>query len=594
LRLVFLLPANHVLFPTLREVLFVPETSIIVSHATRATLANRFEIDRLNERDVGISRHSLALTLPLLAASCVLALAACGCGSWISVPAARVLSLQPSTVQFGNVPVGVEAYTNVNVSNLGSGTVVLSQVEIAGQTFSVVSGSSLPVSIPGGGTHILKIGFAPASTVDYSGVLSVMDASAQMIAQIAMYGRGTAPLLPQLSVSATSLSFGDVLVNGNAIETLRLDSIGDVPVTVNSTAISGASFSVASGSFPVTLNPGQSMTILVQFQPAAAGPANGQLSVRSNSSAGATTVVALSGTGGAAPNPQLTASTNSLNFGSVTVDTAVPQTVTLASTGTSSATVNSAAISGAGFTLPGERLPITLNPGRSMTLVIQFQPTASGAASGQLSISSNSSTGATTLVALSGTGIAEDPELSTDAASLSFGSVAVNVATTSTLMLNSTGTTPVIVSSARIQAADFTVVGGSFPVTLNPGQFLTLLIRFQPTTAGATAGQLIIVSNSIHGGSVAVPLSGTGTTVAHEVDLSWLAPSSSPDPVAGYNIYRSVSGGGFAKINSSLSAPTTYVDNAIVSSVSYGYVVKSVDASGVESIASNEYQVTVP
>jgi len=48
------------------------------------------------------------------------------------------------------------------------------------------------------------------------------------------------------------------------------------------------------------------------------------------------------------------------------------------------------------------------------------------------------------------------------------------------------------------------------------------------------------------------------------------------------------------RLNSVVSLPTTYVDNTVVSSVSYSYVAKSVDANGMESIASNEYQVTIP
>ena len=58
-------------------------------------------------------------------------------------------------------------------------------------------------------------------------------------------------------------------------------------------------------------------------------------------------------------------------------------------------TVNSAAITGAGFTIVGGSLPVTLNPTQSMTLQVQFVPTVTGAASGQITIMSNSSTGST-------------------------------------------------------------------------------------------------------------------------------------------------------------------------------------------------------
>jgi fibronectin type 3 domain-containing protein len=150
------------------------------------------------------------------------------------------------------------------------------------------------------------------------------------------------------------------------------------------------------------------------------------------------------------------------------------------------------------------------------------------------------------------------------------------------------------VNSAAITGAGFTIVGGSFPVTLNPTQTLTLQLQFKPTTTGALTGQLTISSNSISGGTAVVALSGTGTAAAHEVDLSWNAPSSSPDPVAGYNIYRATGSGALALLNSSPDSAVGYVDSTVVSGTTYSYLVKSVDSSGVQSVASNEITVTIP
>jgi fibronectin type 3 domain-containing protein len=83
--------------------------------------------------------------------------------------------------------------------------------------------------------------------------------------------------------------------------------------------------------------------------------------------------------------------------------------------------------------------------------------------------------------------------------------------------------------------------------------------------------------------------------VQHEIDLRWNAPSSSADPVAGYNVYRSADGGGsFTKLNPSPDGQVDYTDSAIQSGTTYMYEVKSVDANGVESGASNQISLTVP
>jgi hypothetical protein len=162
------------------------------------------------------------------------------------------------------------------------------------------------------------------------------------------------------------------------------------------------------------------------------------------------------------------------------------------------------------------------------------------------------------------------------------------------LTLTSSGTTPVTVNSGTITGAGFTLVGGGFPVTIDPTQTLVLQLQFKPTTAGALTGQLTISSNSTTGSTAAVALSGTGTTVSHEVDLSWNAPTSSPDPISGYNIYRSTGSGSFVRMNSSPDSSITYVDSAIVSGATYSYVVKTVDSSGVESVSSNQLTLTIP
>ena len=293
-------------------------------------------------------------------------------------------------------------------------------------------------------------------------------------------------------------------------------------------------------------------------------------------------------------NPQLTASASTLGFGSVTVNSSSTLSLALTSSGTSPVTVNSASISGAAFTIVGATLPATLNPGQSMTLQVQFKPTATGSATGSLTIGSNSTTGSTAVVSLNGTGTTANSKLTLSASTLSFGNLAVNSSTTQSLTLTSSGASALTVNSASITGTGFTIVGGSFPVTLNPNQSATLQVQFKPTAAGSATGSLTISSNATTGATAVVSLSGTGTSAAHEVDLFWSAPGSSADPVVGYNVYRSAGGGASQLLNPSVQTPTSFVDSTVVSGTSYSYIVKSVDSSGVESVPSNQMTVTVP
>jgi hypothetical protein len=102
--------------------------------------------------------------------------------------------------------------------------------------------------------------------------------------------------------------------------------------------------------------------------------------------------------------PKLTIEPTSLTFGNVTMDTASMLPVTLASTGTAPVSVNSATLSGTGFTMSGAAFPVTLNPGLAVKVDVRFEPILARAAVGQLTIQSNSSTNAKAVIDLSGTG----------------------------------------------------------------------------------------------------------------------------------------------------------------------------------------------
>jgi Abnormal spindle-like microcephaly-assoc'd, ASPM-SPD-2-Hydin len=504
------------------------------------------------------------------------------------------LTINAATLSFGNVTVNTATTQSLTLTSTGTSPLTVNSAAISGAAFTIVGGS-LPVTLNPTQSMTLQVQFDPTSTGTATEQLSISsDSSSGNTAIVALSGTSTTAPSPQLTISAATLSFGNVTVNTATTQSLTLTSTGTSPVTVNSASITGAGYTVVGGTLPAMLNPTQSMTLQVQLLPTTTGAKSGQITVSSNSSTGSTAAVALSGTGTIAASPQLTVSAASLSFGSVATNSAATASVTLTSTGTSALTVNGATITGAGFTIVAQSFPVTLNPTQSLTLQVQFKPATAGASTGQLTISSNSTTGSTAVVALSGTGTAANPQLTVSATSLGFGNVALNTATTLTLTLTSSGTTPVTVNSVSIAGAGLTIVGGGFPVTIDPTQTLLLQLQFKPTIAGAITGQLTINSNSTTGSSAVVALSGNGTTVSHEVDLSWNAPTSSPDPVAGYNIYRSTGGGSLVLVNSSPNLSISYIDSAVVSGSTYSYIVKSVDFSGIESDASNQTTATIP
>jgi hypothetical protein len=111
-----------------------------------------------------------------------------------------------------------------------------------------------------------------------------------------------------------------------------------------------------------------------------------------------------------AATPGLTLQSTSASFGNVTVNTSATQTVLLTSSGTAALTITAASVSGAGFSLTGPGLPVTLQPEQTANLDIQFEPTTTGAATGAVTLTANTSSGTAT-VKLTGTGQAASYEV---------------------------------------------------------------------------------------------------------------------------------------------------------------------------------------
>jgi hypothetical protein len=221
-----------------------------------------------------------------------------------------------------------------------------------------------------------------------------------------------------------------------------------------------------------------------------------------------------------------------------------------------------------------------------------FLPTALGTVSGNISIVSNAPTSPTS-VALSGTGIAATLTLGISPTSLNFGNVTTGTSSpTQNVTITNTGNSSVAISQINLSGAGYSMTGSSALVTLSPSQSITLVVQFSPTTAGTISGTITIISSAT-GSPASVPLTGVGiTAVQHSVALSWNASTST---VAGYNVYSStVSGSGYAKINSSLVTALTYADSTVQSGTTYYYVTTAVDSTGMESTYSNEVLAAIP
>ena len=299
-----------------------------------------------------------------------------------------------------------------------------------------------------------------------------------------------------LGISAPTLSFGNVVVNTPATQSVTLTSTGSTPLTINSAALTGTGFTVSGATFPVTLNPAQAVTLGVQFNPAASGSAVGQLTISSNSSTSPISAISLNGTG--IPVVSAVSCTSASLTGSGT-DVC---TVTLNAAAPSGGLIVNLSSSSAAVTLPAA---VTVASGATSAV---FTATAASVSTAQTATLTANANGVSKCFALQLNAAISSLGISTS--SLDFGILPVNTTASQPVTLTSTGAAPVTISAASLAGSGFTMSGATFPVTLNPSIALTLSVQFTPTTAGAATGQLTLTSNSSINPSAMVSLTGAG------------------------------------------------------------------------------------
>jgi hypothetical protein len=315
--------------------------------------------------------------------------------------AAGQLSVNPSPVSFGSVPLGTSLSKSASLSNTGNSSLTISQATVSGTGFSF-SGLSMPLTLGPGQAVSMTTTFAPKSSGSASGTLSLTYSIRNTRLRTTTTSlSGTGATTPaQLVPNPASLNFASVQVGSKQTQFEVLTNSGGSGLTISQATVTGSGFSITGLTLPLTLNAGASVTFSVVFAPQTSGSASGQITVISNAS-NPTLTSSLSGTGTA--QGQLALTPTALNFGSVTDGTKLSRTSSLSATG-ASVTVSSAKLSNAEFTLTGISFPLTIAAGTSVPFTLTFVPQTSGLATGTLSFADNASNVPTET--LSGTGVA--------------------------------------------------------------------------------------------------------------------------------------------------------------------------------------------
>ncbi|MET7398601.1 choice-of-anchor D domain-containing protein [Dactylosporangium sp. NPDC005572] len=325
------------------------------------------------------------------------------------------------------------------------------------------------------------------------------------------------PYLPDngsnITVSPSALGFGSVATGAtSAAQTVTVTNGGTAAAAVGTIAVTGdfAQTSTCGSS----LAAGASCTVSVTFRPTAAGARTGTLSVTAG---GVTSTVPLSGTG-VAPGPVLNANPQSLSFPATVVGAqSATQTVTVTNSGTTAATVSGVAASG---DFSQTNTCSSLAVGASCTITVRFAPTASGARSGSVTVTSNANN-SPLAIGLSGSGIGTNTN------------IALNKPTTASSQVN--GTQAATTATDGNTATYWESANNAFPqwVQVDLGAVTSIgrvTLKLPPATAWATRTQTLSVLGSNDGNSFSQIVAPAGRTfdpaTGNTVDITLPATST--------------------------------------------------------------------
>lgn len=195
------------------------------------------------------------------------------------------------SVNFGNVVVGSTASQAVTMTNNGAQSLTITAIQPSGPPFAV-TGVVLPFTIAPGKSITYTVQFSPTATGLLNGTVTLTASKGNKMTE-SLSGTGITLLL---TLTPASLSFGNTVLGESSSLSVLATNTGTAAVTISSDVMAGTGFTPANLILPLTLNPNQSTSFSVDFDPTTVGSFNGTVSLVSNAT-GSPTVETFSGTG---------------------------------------------------------------------------------------------------------------------------------------------------------------------------------------------------------------------------------------------------------------------------------------------------------
>ncbi|RPI18370.1 MAG: choice-of-anchor D domain-containing protein [Ignavibacteriae bacterium] len=210
---------------------------------------------------------------------------------------------------------------------------------------------------------------------------------------------------PQITTSANTINFGNVIIGQTGNQNLTINNIGTAKLIISGLTMTNPRFSISPNALPDTINAGQSKNYSLGFTPNVFDTTSGELRIASNDAANPLKTVILKGKG-VENGSFLYLSSSNFNYNTRRINSLSGFTFSIQNRGTQPLVINSFNFSGQRFFLDNTNVtfPITIDTQRTRTLRIWFNPNDANTFNDSAIINSNSINPAAGKIILSGTG----------------------------------------------------------------------------------------------------------------------------------------------------------------------------------------------
>ena len=189
-----------------------------------------------------------------------------------------ILSVEPHELSFGDLRLGQSDAKVFTITNLGDGAMTVDSIHIEGPTAFALTLPQGPVTIEGGASEDILVTYTADLANPYANAVVTTDVGIERVelAANAMY--------PFLVADPDPFEFRVVETGQSDSGELRLVNEGQDTLIIDAIALSGAYMAATPQmELPVSLEPGEHMPVLMEYDPLENGIHLGELWVNSNS-----------------------------------------------------------------------------------------------------------------------------------------------------------------------------------------------------------------------------------------------------------------------------------------------------------------------